>query len=37
MKKRKAACALPVKYSDEDLEALEMMQALLDGAGGEGE
>ena len=37
MKKRKAACALPVKYSDEDLEALEMMQALLDGAGSEGE
>ena len=36
MKKRKAAVALPVKYSDEDLEALEMMQALLDGAGDEG-
>lgn len=37
MKKRKAAAALPAKYSDEDLEALEMMQALLDGAGSEGE
>ncbi len=36
MKKRKQAVALPVTYSDEDLEALEMMQALLDGEGTEG-
>lgn len=36
MKKRKQAFALPAKYSDEELEALEMMQALLDGEGTEG-
>lgn len=37
LKKRKAAVALPPKYTDEDMEALEMLQALLDGAGTEGD
>jgi len=31
MKKRKAAAALPAKFNDEDMEALEELQALLDG------